>query len=340
MSGAEPFPVERVASALRLGDEAVIEELDRFEASTAEVVRLRILESPAAPARTVIGKYASGPAVADARRELRVHQLLGRRVALAPRLLGTWEQPGSGEALLLVMEDLEAMGYRLRSSWSEAQVHGAADALVQLHAELWDDLHLAELGFEEPMVSVTQSAQAWPSAAVTAHAQVIRQEAACFRDAQELTRAEQALLDEVVEAWERQFLARVKGRRALTLIHGDFHLMGNVFFADGKALPRVIDWSELKPGLPAHDLAYCLHAVPVEDRAVRDLALLRSYWDGLRAAGVQGYSWELCQWDYRFSLVTNLFQSVLQQSSYWFRATAAVVHSLDATMALRAPPPR
>jgi hypothetical protein len=40
---------------------------------------------------------------------------------------------------------------------------------------------------------------------------------------------------------------------------------------------RVIDWSELKPGLGPHDLAYCLHMAPTADRPARDRALLRRY---------------------------------------------------------------
>lgn len=85
-----------------------------------------------------------------------------------------------------------------------------------------------------------------------------------------------------------------------------------MFFAAGEPQPRVIDWSEMKPGLGPHDLAYCLIAAPASDRPARDLALLRHYWEGLRTARVDDYGWELCQWDYRFSVITNLFQSVFQ----------------------------
>ena len=105
----------------------------------------------------------------------------------------------------------------------------------------------------------------------------------------------------------RQFHARVAGGRAITLIHGDFHFLGNVFFAPNDVRPKVIDWSEAKPGLGPHDLAYCLTVVPADDRLARDRVLLRRYWDGLRDAGVDDYSWELCDWDFRFSVFCNLF---------------------------------
>jgi hypothetical protein len=155
----------------------------------------------------------------------------------------------------------------------------------------------------------------------------------------ELASAEQALLAEVLAWWERQFLARAATGRSITLIHGDFHLLGNIFFAADDAPPRVIDWSELKPGLGPHDLLDCLLSAPAEDRPARDLALLRRYWEGLQAAGVEGYGWDLCQWDYRFSLITNLFQSVFQNSMIWFRKTATLIDELDCRAILRGPPP-
>ena len=111
------------------------------------------------------------------------------------------------------------------------------------------------------------------------------------------------------------------------------------WFGTDAFLPRVIDWSELKPGLGPHDLAYCLYAVPTADRPTRDQALLRRYWEGLQASGVSAYRWDLCSWDYRFSVITNLFQSVLQDSVSWFRKTAAVIADLDCLAELRGPPP-
>lgn len=96
----------------------------------------------------------------------------------------------------------------------------------------------------------------------------------------------------------------------------------------------------MKPGLGPHDLAYCLFAAPAENRVERDLALLRYYREGLLAAGIDGYGWELCHWDYRFSLLTNLFQSVFQRSAIWFHKTARVAMEHDALAALHASPPR
>jgi aminoglycoside phosphotransferase (APT) family kinase protein len=139
--------------------------------------------------------------------------------------------------------------------------------------------------------------------------------------------------------WPRQFAARVIGERAITLIHGDFHCFGNVMFAPGELRPRVIDWSELKPGLGPHDLAYCVAGLDTADRVERDLALLRHYWEGLCAAGVTHYSWELCHWDFRFSLFANLFQSMFQGSDHWYRRAFAAIRAHRSYATLSSPPP-
>ena len=171
------------------------------------------------------------------------------------------------------------------------------------------------------------------------NARAIRDAAARFPSSGALAPAERALLDDALAHWEARFVERASGGHALTLIHGDFHLLGNIFFAPHTPAPRVIDWSELKPGLGPHDLAYGLLSAPAVDRPARDLALLRRYHDGLVAAGVTDYGFALCQWDYRFSLITNLFQAVFQNSPHWFRKTAAVVDELDGRAALRDAPP-
>jgi aminoglycoside phosphotransferase (APT) family kinase protein len=188
--------------------------------------------------------------------------------------------------------------------------------------------------------SATSSAQAWPPEAITRHAAAVRSEAGrFFATASELEDSERAVLDEILEVWPQQFRARVADGRALTLIHGDFHFLGNVFFADGDPRPKVIDWSELKPGLGPHDLAYSLSVFPPDERVSRDPELLRHYWDALRAAGVADYSWELCSWDFRFSMISNLFQSVFQHSVRWYRTSLAAINALDSRTTLTQPPP-
>ena len=330
------FTVEAVRSALADPAIASVQVIETFPVSTAEVARLALRFSEDRPPAVVIGKYATGDGLAAARRERRFYEQLAPRWAHpAPRLLGAFE---SGDHILLLTEDLAASGYALSPHGvSPAQLDAVIDTLVALHARFWQDVQPAL--FASATSSITRATQAWPLDAIALNARLIHDAAARFRASGVLAPAEQTLLDDALAHWEARFVARASGGYALTLIHGDFHLLGNVFFAPHATAPRVIDWSEVKPGLGPHDLAYGLLSAPAVDRPARDLALLHRYHQGLIAAGVVDYGFALCLWDYRFSLITNLFQALFQDSAHWFRKTAAVIDELDARAALRDPPP-
>jgi len=341
---AVSFTLEAVTSALRSGDWASVEVVERFPASSAEVARLRLGSADGRRSCTVIGKSATGAGLEAARRERRFFEGIAPLWDHpGPQFLGACEQGEGEEArLLLLTEDLEAAGYHLPSSGAApAQLEAVVDTLVRQHSRFWEDLQPGLLPTYSGH-SVTRAAQAWPVATIEANALAVRAETLRFLDAlsAEMAPFERALLDEVLDGWEHQFLARVDGGRAVTLIHGDLHLLGNLFFSPDLSSLRVIDWSEFKPGLGPHDLAFALISAPAERRVERDMALLQRYWDGLRAAGIGDYGWELCQWDYRFSLLTNLFQSVFQGSAVWFHKTTALVEELGCRAALRQPPPR
>ncbi|MBC7978595.1 MAG: aminoglycoside phosphotransferase family protein [Myxococcales bacterium] len=337
-----PFGVDAVREALR--DRAVtsVEVVDMLASETATAARLEVRFADDRGPLRLIGKHAAGAGRASVCREHRFYtDLAPRWPHPAPALLGVRDD---GAEIVLLTEDLVAAGYAIVQVDAEAPVpvapallEGVVDTLVRLHTAFWDDLP-AVLVDADPPPSVTRSAQAWPATVIATHAGAALEAATSFVAAGELTTEDRALLDEVCAAWEARFLARAAAGRALTMIHGDFHLLGNVFFAADRP-PRVIDWSECKPGLGPHDLAYCLLSAPSTDRAARDEALLRRYWHGLVHVGVRDYPWPLCQWDYQFSLITNLLQAVLQRSPFWFRKTAAMLDLLGGRAALRQPPP-
>ena len=103
-----------------------------------------------------------------------------------------------------------------------------------MQEELLDHAH--------PDPALTQSAQAWPPEAITMHAREIRKGVEMFLagGGGELAMNERELLSELLEHWMTRFLSRVVDGRALTLIHGDFHVVGNVLFAPENPSPRVI----------------------------------------------------------------------------------------------------
>jgi hypothetical protein len=289
----------------------------------------------------VIGKHAKGAGAAAARREVRFFEHLAPRWAHpAPQLLGVCDQ-GPSEEILLVSEDLNAAGYRLVGDGvSDTQLLGTIDLLVDLHAHFWNAVPAELLQTSPRELTATSSAQAQPPEVITGYVAALRAQAnEFFAAATDLQAGERGLFEMVLEAWEHRFRSRVAAGRAITVIHGDFHFLGNVFFAPGDTRPKVIDWSELKPGLGPHDLAYCLTVVPSEDRLARDRALLRLYWNGLRNAGVRDYSWELCEWDFRFSTTCKLLQAVSQRSVKWYRKAAAEIEALGSHAILTEPPP-
>ncbi|MFO1015224.1 MAG: phosphotransferase, partial [Caulobacteraceae bacterium] len=151
----------------------------------------------------------------------------------------------------------------------------------------------------------------------------------------ELTADERRLLERVVALWPAMMRTRSETTDHLTLVHGDFHLMGNVFQPPpGQTRLKVIDWSEVKPGRGPHDLAYALVSAASPDRAARDRRLLKRYVTALEAHGVRGYGLDAAYLDYRFSLLTNLFQSVFQDSPRWLRVTLDAVRDHDAEAVL------
>ncbi|TCC22903.1 phosphotransferase family protein [Kribbella speibonae] len=322
------FTTSDVSAALGTPVSAV-EVLELFEASRATVARLLVRRS-GAPDVTVIAKLARGTDATAARREVQFfEQLAPRWDHPAPEVLGVHD---SGDAVLLLTEDLTAAGYRVvGADVTDDQLRGAVDVLASLHALFWNDVaDVPALGS-----SVTSSAQAWPPGVIAHHAAAVRAEAdGFFAETSELSPSERAVLDVVVPAWERQFRARVEAGEHLTLVHGDFHVLGDIFFTDHDPRPKVIDWSELKPGLGPHDLAYALSALPARQPDAE--GLLRYYWKALNAPG---YSWDLCAWDFRFSVISNLFQSVFQHSVKWYRAALTTMDTLNSLSTLTEPPP-
>lgn len=229
---------------------------------------------------------------------------------------------------MLLLEDLEAAGAaRLGAPPDDAQLELVADTLAEWCGRWWGGAWPDGLDFSRPQSSVTRMAQAWPPSVVEANAAHVGLVIDAFLKAhgQALAPAERQLLRRLVGGWGSLMEARGRTPDQLTLSHGDLHLAGNVFFHAGGAPLRIIDWSEMKPGLPPHDLAYLLSGAPSPRRVRRDEVLLRRF-----HAAVPAYDWDLCVRDFRLSLLNNLLQSVLQGSLPWFR------RSIDGVVAWQA----
>lgn len=249
--------------------------------------------------------------------------------SIAPTLYGLIDDPAA-ETCVLLIEDL-ATGYQpVASPMADAWLDLLVDTLADFHAQWWEDPILDTAAFLQPEDTVMRMAQAIPPRGLRVNAASARLAVSHFRSAfgAELTEGEAQLLARLDARWAALFIARTVDPRGLTLLHGDFHLLGNVFIArqpDAVSPIKVIDWGQVKRGLGPHDLMFALLSVDAADRRSRDLELLWRYHQRLLARGVKHYGWDQCLWDYRFSLLTNVYQSIFQGSLRWFRRTLEVV---------------
>lgn len=329
----------KARGGLAAGAITSVSVLDQGETGSGAIVaRLALTYDAAAPAdapRRLIAKIAKGEAAAPARRELRFYRLAAPSLptVIYPRLLGAAAGFETGQIVLL-FEDLAAAGLsQVDGSLGDTVLAALAVRLAVLHAVHWDAWPSA-CDFSEPMESSTRSAQASPPSIIAANAASGAEAMATFIAAfgGDLSENQVDFLRRVMTDWGEVMSIRAAAG-ALTLIHGDFHLTGNIFTGPADEI-RVIDWSELKPGLGPHDLAYALVSQPAVDRATQDRALLQIYVQELAARGVAGYGFDQALWDYRFSLVTNLFQSARQMNPVWMGKTLVAIEALDAAQTL------
>lgn len=245
--------------------------------------------------------------------------------ASSPVCFGTVAHPGDRRALLLA-QDLTVDHERPAYPVGVPVLERIVDVVARMHAFWWNSDVLTSRRFALPMPRPTRMPQATPSQVIEANAAAIKLPIRSFLMAHDdgLSGLEKRLLGLLGRRWGELFVERMRDRRSITLIHGDLHLLGNVFVHRETGTITFIDWADSKPGLGPHDIAYCLISADTENRVVRDTLLLRRYHERLGASGITGYPWDLCIRDYRFSVLTNLLRCVLQDSLPWLRKTSAI----------------
>jgi hypothetical protein len=322
------------------GEVVAIEEVDRFQAFATAVCRCRLQYSPPRPSslpETMIVKvYGPEWYRRGGLQDLRFYRRIAPALPspIAPALYGLIDDPAAQTCVLLI-EDLAPRYRQVELPLSDAWLEAIVDALADLHARWWDDPQRDSEAMLEPEDTVMRMAQALPLEGLRVNMEAARQAVSRFRSrfGSELTDEEAQLLTRLADRWGAAFLERTADQRGLTLLHGDFHLLGNVFIArqpDAASPIKVIDWGQVKRGLGPHDLMFALLSVDATDRRSRDLALLGRYHQRLLTQGVERYDWDQCLWDYRFSLLTNVYQSIFQESLRWFRRTLDVVDLWEA----------
>ena len=108
----------------------------------------------------------------------------------------------------------------------------------------------------------------------------------------------------------RDWLLAGEGPR--TVLHGDYRLDNLLFPPQGAGPVLAVDWQTLDIGLPGRDVAYFLAtALELEDRRRLEARLLAAYHDQLRRHGLEGYSFEACELDYRRGMLQAPFITMI-----------------------------
>jgi hypothetical protein len=278
-------------------------------------VRFRLTydrREPTAPA-TVVAKFPSpdetsrstGVAIGTYEKEARFYRDLARLVDMRIPRCHRVELDEEARLSVLLMDDLHpaVQGDQIVGcSIDEAAL--VVDQMPGLHAPLWDDPTLGEVGWlnrpsRESGAGIAGFYQSlWPG----------------FCD-----RYGDRISDDVRRVGERfgASLAEWATRRAEgphTLVHGDLRL-DNVLFGpggDGSPQVTVVDWQTTAIGVGTEDLSYFLGAGLSPDvRRVVERDLVRRYHDGLLAYGVTGYSFDDCWEDYRRFAFSGLQMAVV-----------------------------
>jgi len=113
------------------------------------------------------------------------------------------------------------------------------------------------------------------------------------------------LFRRVSEVYPKLLLARIQSGVNLTLTHCDPHT-GNVLVPINPQTHKVaiVDWANYTQWIGVHDLSS--HFVPFWYRSVRravEERMIRRYHESLLRAGVSGYTWDQCWYDYRLGVV-------------------------------------
>ena len=313
--------------SLRVSRIVILERLYARDAS--DLLRLELHGELTFVPKRVILKRWRGPALqssatAELRWQLELAPAMRPTVTVPP--LAASADVGDG---WLLMRDLSHDHVHPSLPLQPQQLEAAVDLLVAVHAHWWQHPRLERADLLQAVNDVTRMPQALALDGIRHHAALAARALERFHAIHSTTfdASDWRLLERWLELWPGLFAERIQGgSRNVTLMHGDFHLLGNAFFAvrDPTSL-QVTDWAQHKRGIGVHDLAYMLLSASDDDRITRDQMLIKRYQTRLAQSGVENYDVKQCLWDYRFCLLTNLFQSVFQNSPRWLRRNLDVV---------------
>jgi hypothetical protein len=249
---------------------------------------------PAGPASVVLKVAAAddtsrttGIGLGIYEREIRFYQDVAPRIGgpIATCHLATYDAEDGWFTLVLEDSAPAAQGDQIAGcTVDEARL--AMQELARIHAPVWNDPELVAAGWLNQPSMISQA--------------LVEQLLSGFFE-----RYDARIAAEHRGVVER-FVARLdpylaERRSPFSIVHGDYRLDNMLFGRPGSRKPlTVVDWQTVSWGQPLLDASYFLGAgLPVSERRTHEEALLREYYDGLLALGVDDFSWEACWEEYR-----------------------------------------
>ena len=279
----------------------------------SELLRLHVSYSreapPSAPATLIFKITKPGQASARARRrgwkENRFYVLVAATMddPPVPRCYSAVHDPKQGRSHLL-MEDLSESHDRPPHGLppTPTQAEQDVDCLAAVHGRWWNDPQL--------VAALALRDERWYQRRIAQTAAIVARFLAEVGDY--LPATTRAALTEV-EAFHPTLLRRHPSGN-LTVAHGDAHCWNFLNPRDpsmGRGYLIDLECWDIEPG--TNDLAslMALHWYP-DLREALERPLLGRYHRGLLASGVEGYAWDDCLTDYRFSVVERVLSPIYQ----------------------------
>ncbi len=249
------------------------------------------------------GSRATAKAFRSYEKEVRFYQELADRLPVRTPRVHYADLDLATASFVLLLEDLAPAepGDQLRGCGTDVAA-AALTELVNLHAPLWGDPALTRLDW----------LHGDPEGRGALLGEVLPLLWAGFQE-----RYAASLLPHVKQAGDVYFGRLSTGRaadRVATITHTDYRLDNLLIGPAGEI--TVLDWQTCGTGVGPSDVAYFLGAgLAPEIRREAEDGLVRSYHDGLVAAGVTGYDWADCWLDYRRGTWAGLSMAVLASMS-------------------------
>ena len=116
-----------------------------------------------------------------------------------------------------------------------------------------------------------------------------------------------------IAANERTIFKQLFETNPITCIHRDIQV-DNVLFGNQTSEPPalLLDWQSVGKGRGVYDIAYfIISSLPPEQRLQTEQDLLSIYHTLLVQSGIEGYTFDQCWFDYKYSVVGKIFVTVI-----------------------------